>query len=642
MNNDRNLTLNYIGRGLFALAVLVCAPACREGEGVVVRRLAFEGVRQVPESDLRLAVATTGSGKLPWSAKTYFSRQEFTEDLKRLEAYYASRGFPDARVASFRTDYNPAKTEMDLTVVIQEGAPLVIEAVEFSGFETLPSDHVASLRARMNLEPGQPRDQERVQVVRGMALDELRDHGFPAATVAVSERPGLGPMRTIVTYAATAGSFTRFGDVTVHGNTTVSRRVILKQMAFTPGDEFSQSAVLTSQRRLYGLDLFQFANVDVGDPTKTPGEVGINVTVVEARHRQVSFGAGFGSEDRARVQANWRQLNFFGGARTAGVESKFSRLERGVRVSFNDPSIGQGISVGATGQSWYSRTPAYNLRTDGGRVGLLRQFSNSDPSPGARARDSISLSVARQYESYQISEAALADASFRPTLIALGLNPETGEGRGAVSALTLDVQHNSVANLLDARSGTLASLHAEVAARVLGGDFAYREVSGEGRAYWSATPSLVVAAHARAGSIGGNGDPETSVPFFKRYFIGGATSLRGWGRYEVAPLTAEGLPIGGYSMLDTSAELRLTPSVNGPLGLVGFVDAGNVWNQSWRLYLNDIRADAGLGVRYMTPVGPIRFDLAYQLTPNDALVLDGRSAGAYRRWRIHFSIGQAF
>lgn len=607
-----------------------------------MRHLAFEGVRQVPESDLRLAVTTTGSGALPWSVKTYFSRQDFTEDLKRVEAYYASRGFPEARVASFRTDYNPAKTEMDLTVVIKEGAPLVIEAIEFSGFETLPGDHVASLRARMNLAPGQPRDQERVEVVRGMALDELRDHGFPAAKVAVSERTGLGPRRTIVTYAATAGAFTRFGEVTVRGNTTVSRRVILKQMAFAPGDEFSQSAVLTSQRRLYSLELFQFANVEVGDPAKTPGEVGINVTVVEAPHRQFTFGAGFGSEDRARVQANWRQLNFLGGARTAGIESKFSRLERGVRVSFNDPSIGQGISLGATGQSWYSSTPAYSLRTNGGRVGLLRQFSNSDPSPGARARDSISLSVARQYESYQISDAALADASFRPTLIALGLNPETGEGRGAVSALTLDFQHNSVANLLDARSGVLASVHGEVAARVLGGDFAYREVSGEGRAYWSLTPSLVLAAHARAGSIGSSGDPETTVPFFKRYFIGGATSLRGWGRFEVAPLTAAGLPIGGYSMFDSSAELRLTPDVNGPFGLVGFVDAGNVWNTSWRLYLNDVRADAGLGLRYVTPVGPIRFDFAYQLTPNEALVLQGASAGSYRRWRIHFSIGQAF
>jgi outer membrane protein assembly complex protein YaeT len=642
VNNDRNLTLKQMSCGVLTAVIVLFASACRDGEGVVVRHLAFEGVAQVSEADLRLAVTTTGSGRLPWSQKTFFSRQDFDEDLKRLESFYASRGFPDARVASFRTVYNAPKTEMDLTVVIKEGQPVVIESVEFTGFEALPPDHVAGLRARMALDPGQPRDEERVEVVRGMVLDELRDHGYPGATVKVVETPGLGPRRVVITYAATPGVFTRFGDVVIRGNTTVDAGVILRQMAFKKGDAFSLTSVQTSQRRLYALDLFQFANVEVGDATQIPGTVPINITVIEAPHHQFTFGVGYGSEDHARVQANWRNVNFLGGARTATVESKFSSFDRGVRLSFNDPSIGGGVSLGASGQSWYASTPAYTLRTNGGRLGLLHQLSSTDPAPGARARESMSLSVAREYESYQVSDAALADPTFRSTLIALGLNPTTGTGRGTVSAVTFDAQRNTVANLLDARSGSLISLHGEVAARVLGGDFAYREASGELRAYAELTPSAIVAVHARLGSIGAGTDPATSVPFFKRYFLGGATSLRGWGRFEVAPLTAAGLPIGGYSMLESSGELRLTPGVNGAFGIVGFVDAGNVWNQSWRWYPNDVRVDAGVGLRYRTPVGPLRFDFAYQITPNEALVLQGRAAGDYRRWRLHFSIGQAF
>jgi len=615
---------------------------CKDGEGVVVRHIAFEGVQQVPESELRLAVTTTGSSRLPWVTKTFYSKQDFTEDLKRLESFYASRGFAEARVTSFRTAYNPQKTEMDLTVVIHEGPPTVIESFEFDGFAILPAGHLDDVRKKIPIAAGAPRDQEKVEVVRGMALDELRDHGYPSATVTLAERPGLGPHRVVVTLTAKPGTFAKFGAIVIHGNAAVDEHVILRQMAFTRGDVFSLSAVQTSQRRLYGLELFQFANVEVGDASQTPGEAPINITVIEAPLRQFTFGAGYGSEDHARVNATWRHVNFLGGARTAGVEGRFSSLDRGLRLSFSDPAIGHGISLGASGQSWYASTPAYTLRTNGGRVGLLRALTGGDLSSSTRARDSISISVAREYESYRVSEAALADATFRPTLISLGLNPSTGEGRGTVSALTADLQHNTVANLLDARSGTLMSLHAEAAGRVFGGDFAYREVSGEARAYVSLNPSLILAAHGRAGSIGGSGDPDTTVPFFKRYFLGGATSLRGWGRFEVAPLTPDGLPIGGFSMLDTSLELRITPGGTSAFGIVGFVDSGNVWNRSWKILPNDMRTDVGIGARYRTPVGPLRFDLAYQLTPNGALVIQGRPAGDYRRWRFHFSIGQAF
>jgi len=227
-------------------------------------------------------------------------------------------------------------------------------------------------------------------------------------------------------------------------------------------------------------------------------------------------------------------------------------------------------------------------------------------------------------------------------LISLGMNPETGEGVGTVAAVSAEVAHNTVDNLLDARRGSLMNLRAENALRVLGGDFAYLELTSELRAYASLTPTVSVAARARVGSIGTGEDPETSVPFFKRYFLGGSSSLRGWGRFEVAPLTEEGLPIGGYTMFESSGELRLTPGVNSALGIVGFMDVGNVWDRSWRVYLNDLRADIGVGARYRTPVGPLRFDFAYQLTPNSALSVEGGVPGAYRRWRFHFSLGQAF
>ena len=148
----------------------------------------------------------------------------------------------------------------------------------------------------------------------------------------------------------------------------------------------------------------------------------------------------------------------------------------------------------------------------------------------------------------------------------------------------------------------------------------------------------VIAVRARGGSIGDIGSPTNlQVPFFRRYFLGGAQSLRGWGRFEVSPL-ADGVTVGGHSMFESSAELRAP--VWGNLSAVFFADAGNVWNNAWDLKFGDLRYDVGPGIRYLTPIGPIRADVGFQLNPIPGLLIDGKPET--RHFRFHFSIGQAF
>jgi outer membrane translocation and assembly module TamA len=128
------------------------------------------------------------------------------------------------------------------------------------------------------------------------------------------------------------------------------------------------------------------------------------------------------------------------------------------------------------------------------------------------------------------------------------------------------------------------------------------------------------------------------VPFFKRYFLGGSTSLRGWGRYEVAPLTDSGLPLGGLSLFEGSSEARYR--LTSKLSAVAFVDFGGVGLEPWKPTPDGLRVDVGPGLRYQTPVGPVRVDFGYQLTPIDGLVVNGEEE--QRHWRVHISIGQAF
>jgi outer membrane translocation and assembly module TamA len=131
---------------------------------------------------------------------------------------------------------------------------------------------------------------------------------------------------------------------------------------------------------------------------------------------------------------------------------------------------------------------------------------------------------------------------------------------------------------------------------------------------------------------------DVGVPFFKRYFLGGSNSLRGWGRFEVSPLSAFGLPIGGLSLVEMSTEFRAP--LFGKLSAVAFIDAGSVAEQAWDVELKGLRYDVGPGLRYLTPIGPVRVDFARQLNPIPGLIIDGKPEARY--WRIHFSVGQAF
>ena len=630
-------------RALFLVALVsVFATSCKEEQGgVKVADLSFTGVKAVSTKQLKSILATAESSKLPWGPKHYFGREEFEADLKRIEAFYADRGYPDARVKSFDARLNDDQTSVKVQIDIAEGEPVRVERIVLEGFEPLPDQRESQLPGQLPLKAGQPLDRALMQASRETALDALRDSGYPYASVRLSEAPGTDRQRAVVLLKADAGRDAIFGPIEIVGNTSVSDAIVRRQLWFRPGQLFEQGKLRESQRRLYGLELFQFVNVEPVGLENQSEEVGTRVTVAEGKHRRVNFGVGYGTEEKARAEVDWRHVNFFGGARTAGVHARYSALDRGVRLSLNQPYfINRFYTLGVTGQAWFTDEPAYVLTTIGGRVTVARQFrrGGGPVRRGVRATTTLAMTYANEWEDYTISDEALNDPTFRDELIALGLDPTTGSGRGQLSSLGIDFGRNTTENLLDARSGYVAAVHLEHAGGWLGGDFDFYELTLEGRYYISLGDKAVIAVRGRAGSIDASGPEEELVPFFKRYFLGGATNLRGWGRYEVSPLSGSGLPIGGHSFMNFSTELRF-PLI-GNLGGVVFLDGGNVWTNPWDFNLDDIRYDAGPGLRYNTPVGPFRIDFGYQLNKIEGLIINGEPEK--RHFRVHFSIGHAF
>lgn len=616
------------------VALSLAAGGCKEEGTIKVHSLNFKGVQAIDASQLRNALATHQSSRLPWGRRYYFDRTRFDADLKRIQAFYADRGYPDARVTAFDVKLNDQQDAVDLTLTISEGEPVKVAAIEFVGFDVIPKAHLDDLKKKAPLKIGQPRDRQLVLATHELAVNELRDHGYPYAKVTTTEDNAGGAGMAALRFTGEPGTLAHFGPVEVQGNKSVGEHIIRRQVTYKEGDIYRRSLVQDTQRRLYGMELFQFVNVEPLNPELQPAEVPTRITVAEGKHQRVNFGVGYGTEEKARGDVEYHHVNFLGGARSAGTHIRWSSLDRGARVDFNQPYLFRPhFSLSGEAQQWYTYTPAYRSIVTGGKVTVTHRSSD---------RSSWAVSMTSEHNSSAISAAILADTEtylkLRPDLISIGLDPRTDRQDGTLNAMAFDIQHSTADSILNARSGYQLAFHAEQAGRLLPGTFNYYAVSVDGRHYLPIGERLVFASRLQMGNIRPVGTDRVNVPFSKKYFLGGATSIRGWGRYEISPLSGSGLPIGGNSLLAFSGEARAV--LRGKIGGVLFVDGGNVWADSWSLNLGELHYAVGPGLRYQTPIGPVRFDVGYQLNPIPELLVNGHPQS--RRWRIHFSIGQAF
>lgn len=623
-------------RFLLALAFAGAAAACNEDGTVRINSIKFNGVKSVDVSVLRSVLATKEDAKvpllgvrLPWSrSRNAFDRTRFDADLQRIRAFYADRGFPDARVVSFDVKLNDKQDAVDVSLTVDEGTPVRVQAVNYVGFEVVPPAHLEDLQ-KHTLGVGKPRNRQAVITAHEAAVNELRDHGYPYARVATAEDDGPDGKQATITFTAEPGVLTHYGDVTIVGNSSVSDDVIRRQLTVRRGDLYRRSRVQDTQRRLYSMELFQFVNVEPVSAEQQNPEVPLRVTVAEGRHQRINGGIGYGTEEKARVDGEYRHVNFLGGARSFGAHGRWSSRDRGVRLDFNQPYVfSPRLAMGGEGQRWYTYTPAYNSVVTGAKLSFVRRQSG---------RTSWTVFGSSEKNLTSISDLAFNDPLLATDLIALGLDPDTQKQEGTLGAVGIDFQHTATDSVLDARRGYQVGVHVEQAGRLLPGTFNYTAISADARLFIPIGDDIVIANRLQMGNIQAAGGDPRNVPFAKKYFLGGATSNRGWGRFEVSPLSTSGLPIGGNTMIGLSSELRAR--LKGNFGGVLFIDSGNVWTNQSEVD-GVLRTAAGIGLRYATPVGPIRLDFGYQLNPMDGLSIRGQPET--RRWRVHFSIGQAF
>lgn len=592
-------------------------------EQVEVTEFDIRGVHAVEESALRKSLETRATSWLPWARRRYFDAETFQQDLKRIETFYAEHGYPHAHVIEAAVDKR--EKDVGLRVVVDEGRPQRVADVSYSGVEVVADSTLRKLQETAPLKQASPLDAGAVKQTAQLLMSALGDLGYAYPRVEVRQNT-LEPDLVSVEFHAEPGGLGYFGPIQMIGNSNIEDDIIRREVAYLPGQRFHAGLLRETQQRLASLGLFESVVVEVAEPDRPVVEVPTRITVKESDINKFAYSFGYGTEEQFSGEAQWRHLNLFGGGRAGTIRGRWSSIDRGGEAAFRQPYLFTSkLSLQVSAYVWEWDEPVYSVLSRGG--------SGSLSYPIGRL-NRVTATYLHQFETNQIPIDALADSS--PTLLTKpGPSSIEANQNGLLSAIRFEAARDTTSDAVSPRTGHRVSFRVEHAGGWLPGSFNYDNVFTSG-SYYQRTGAVVLAGRVQFGSI--VSDSVVDLPFSKRYFLGGAESLRGWGRFEVSPLSTNGQPIGGRTVALANGEVRFP--IAGPLSGVGFVDAGNVWADSWKARLGDLRSDIGAGLRVNSPFGLFRLDLGYQLTPIDGLRINGESAD--RRWRIHVSLGQIF
>ena len=635
-----------------AFAVPATVEAQQTDRDIKVSSIAFEGNQTFPTATLKTVIQTRQASKWPWSRFQAFDQRRLDADVSRLRAFYHDRGFPDVQVRLGEFTVSSDGDSISLRFVIEEGLPLLIRTLVVEGLDGLPPA-ITEPASRLQLKPGDRRDNALLLGARNELVALLRENGYPHVHVEIQERtPQTGsPAATDVVNGAvkegvhlaivvTPGPETRFGALTMNGLRGMKQVVVHRAVTFNPGELYRESEVNRSLRRLASLQALEFVNLapEAAARESHAPVLPMVVTLAEGRRHRFEFGVGYGTEDRFRSSFEWRNVNFAGNASQLVFNAKYSSILRGAGFGYDHPYLlPTGGTLTAQAGAWWTFEHTFHSRTAGGRFGVRHEFGRLRRS-GVAAVSGWDATWTYRNERlfYEVTPEALADLGSVEQLIALGLDPITGSGDGTAAGVSLDLGWRELDVPTNPTKGTVLALRLAHVAPWLGGTFKFDELLAEIRGYVPIGRSVVGAARVRVATLPSR--DATRIPYSERYFLGGASSVRGWGRYQIGPISEGGLPTGGRTLIEGSAELRF-PLI-GSLGAVAFVDAGQVGADSWEIPIRDLRYAIGTGLRYTSLIGVARVDVGYQLNPIPGLRVAGEELT--RRWRLHLSIGHAF
>ena len=572
-----------------------------------------------------------------------------------IKQVYLTKGFATVQVSSAANEVGEGFVKP--VIVIKEGPRVVIGSVTITGNSALSTER---LKPILTLKPGDPYYGPAVARDRDALLVAGLNGGYASADVtAVPPVPvkTADGARADVVFKVVEGPQTIVEHVFITGNVRTKPAVIQREILLKPGQPLGLEDLTESRRRLSALGLFrriEISAISHGDPSLRD----VVIAVEEAQQTTIGYGGGLeidqrlrlaGTDSTASTQFEFAPRGFFeigrrnlgGRDRSANLYTRLSLRPNSDQTNRNLFGFAEYRIVGTYREPHALRSYGDLTATVAAEQGVRTGFNFSRKGANTELTHRFSPTI-RGSARYSFATTHIFD--FDETL------PESDQltvdrvfPQVRLSTMSLALSRDTRDDLLEPQRGLLLSADTTVAARAIGSEVGFAKTFLQGFLYRNlGRPHLVFAGGARLGVANPflrvvDGVTVRDLPASERFFTGGDTTIRGFSLDSVgvpATITPKGFPIGGDAAIIVNAELR-TP-VYGPVGAVLFADGGNVFVRASDLSLTNLRGSLGFGVRYRSPIGPIRIDLGFKL--------DRRVIGTALepRYAIHFSIGQAF
>ena len=578
--------------------------AIEEGSKMRIKNIFFEGNTVFSDKQLKKQMRTSEKGFFSWiTSSGELNQEDLNADAGNIAAFYMNNGYIQAKVGDPQVVFQPEW--IDIAIKIEEGPRYKVGAVDIKGDLIRPKDELLK-KLKIAKEPFFSREVVRNDV---LALTDLySDDGYAYAEVFPQVGQNVEQLTVDITYNLDKGSPVFFEKIIISGNTRTRDKVIRRELNVYEQELYRGQQLKKGVRNLHRLEYFEDVKVDTQKGSADDKMV-LKVDVKEKPTGAFTVGGGYSSMEDFFFMASVSQRNLFGRGQELTFKGMLGGRSDRYTLSFTEPWLFDiPLTAGIDLYNWSVDWDTYEKESRGGAVRLSYPIF-----------DYTRLIGIYGYEVTNITDVtAYAPRSIKELL-----------GENATSKVTGGIVYDSRDRLFNPTEGANHLLTVEYAG--LGGDIAFTKTVGEAGWYIPLYKSLVGFVHGKAGYVDQGSDGK--LPDYERFYLGGINSLRGFDWRDVHVIDTDGTVIGGDKFVQGNVELIFPLFKTAGLMGVVFFDTGNVYATSQNVDLGNLRESAGFGIRWYSPLGPIRLENGYILDPRTGESNNGR-------WQ--FTMGAAF